>query len=187
MSDESEEFCPKCPGKKIANKGSLKQHSYEYHCNKCTISVSDEDQTTKITITRVNSVLHCPACKESFSSRRNLKTHLNKSKCKKTLFVETTEQNHITKRDYDSAVLNACGGIQFEKNHQQILKIIDAAHLKPLCLIDNKGEEHNVLVTEEHIHKICDNYIISIQPVKKKKKEKERKKHQLNKAYKNLA
>lgn len=115
-----------------------------------------------------NIVLHV---RNPFSSRQNLKTHLNKSKCKKTLFVETAEQNHITKRDYGSAVLNACGGIQFEKNHQQqILKIAKAVNLKPLSLINDKGVEQNVFVAEEHIHEICSNKIDSIQPVPKKQK-----------------
>ena len=90
---------------------------------------------------------------------------------KKTLFVETAEQNHITKQDYDSAVLNAYGGIQFEKNHQQILKIVEAVNLRPLSLINDKGAEQNVLVVEEHIHEICSNKIDSIQPVPKKKVE----------------
>ncbi|RCH81477.1 hypothetical protein CU097_005722, partial [Rhizopus azygosporus] len=83
----------------------------------------------------------------------------------------TAEQNHITKQDYDSAVLNAYGGIQFEKNHQQILKIVEAVNLRPLSLINDKGAEQNVLVVEEHIHEICSNKIDSIQPVPKKKVE----------------
>ncbi|KAG2220445.1 hypothetical protein INT45_004187 [Circinella minor] len=70
------------------------------------------------------------------------------------------------KRDYDASIVDACGGSGLEKNQQeQLLKIVDAINLKPVCLLSSDGEEQFMLVHEKHFSRICKSHFISILPV----------------------
>ena len=155
--------CSKCSKLEFKSQESLSRHMYECHCDNCTITtVSFQGLVvddfflfrykslvlgqTKIKIKREENGLPCLICKGFYNTRQNLKTHLNKSVCQKSLFVstcETSQENDkpefcFVKRDYAASVVDACGGLELGKNEQnELLKIVDAINLKPVCLINS--------------------------------------------------
>ncbi|KAI8638652.1 hypothetical protein BD408DRAFT_321985, partial [Parasitella parasitica] len=66
------------------------------------------------------------------------------------------------KRNYDTAVLNACGALLFEKPHQEmVLKVVSSVNLKPVSMVNSDGEEFNVLTHESQFQQIQKNDIQS--------------------------
>lgn len=102
-------------------------------------------------------------------TRDGIKSHILKSKCKATLFNERTKTTK--KRNYDAAVLNACGALLFKKPHQdQIFQLVDAMNLSPICLTTNQGQEVNTLVHVDNVSQICNSNFTKAIPVSKRKK-----------------
>ncbi|KAI9243956.1 hypothetical protein EDC94DRAFT_552133 [Helicostylum pulchrum] len=76
----------------------------------------------------------------------------------------------MKKRNYDTAVLNACGALLFEKPQQdQIFQLVDAMNLSPICLTTNQGEEVNVLMRVDDVSQICNSNFTKAIPVSQKK------------------
>ena len=102
-------------------------------------------------------------------TREGIKSHILKSKCKAALFNERTKTTK--KRNYDTAVLNACGALLFEKPHQEmVLKVVSSVNLKPVSMVTSDGEEFNVLTHESQFQQIQKNDIQSASVVAKKKR-----------------
>lgn len=101
-------------------------------------------------------------------TREGIKSHILKSKCKAALFNERTKTTK--KRNYDTAVLNACGALLFEKPHQEmVLKVVSSVNLKPVSMVTSDGEEFNVLTHESQFQQIQKNDIQSASVVAKKR------------------
>lgn len=57
--------------------------------------------------------------------------------------------------NYDTAVVNACDSSLFEKTHQEmVLKVVSSVNLKPISMVNNDGEEFNVLMHEIQFQQI---------------------------------
>lgn len=69
-------------------------------------------------------------------------------------------------RNYDTAVLNACSALLFEKSHQdQIFQLVDSMNLSLICLTTNQGEEVNALVHVDDVSQICNSNFTKAIPV----------------------
>ena len=85
---------------------------------------------------------------------------------KEIIRVNTTTTK---KRNYDAAVLNACGALLFEKPHQKmVLKVVSSVNLKPVSMVTSDGEEFNVLTHESQFQQIQKNDIQRASVVAKK-------------------
>ncbi|KAI8883337.1 hypothetical protein K501DRAFT_333369, partial [Backusella circina FSU 941] len=147
---------------------TLKRHKYERHCKKCTITATAEGISEKVVIERKNDRLQCPFCNKEHLTREGIKSHILKSKCKAALINERIKT--AKKRNYDTAVLNACGALLFEKPQQdQIFQLVDTMNLSPICLTTNQGEEVNVLVHVDDVSQVCNSNFTKAIPVSKKK------------------
>ncbi|CEI93557.1 hypothetical protein RMCBS344292_07788 [Rhizopus microsporus] len=160
--------CTDCE-ENFSSKDTLKRHKYERHCKKCTITITVEGICEKVIVERKNDILQCPFCNKEHLTREGIKSHIQKSKCKAALFNERTKTTK--KRNYDTAVLNACGALLFEKSHQdQIFQLVDSMNLSPICLTTDQGEEVNALVHVNDVSQICNSNFTKAIPVSKKKK-----------------
>ncbi|KAG0734644.1 hypothetical protein G6F23_012211 [Rhizopus arrhizus] len=122
-------------------------------------------------------MLTCTDCEENFNTNGTLKRHKYERHCKKCTITATVEAalfNERTKttkkRNYDTAVLNACGALLFEKPHQEmVLKVVSSVNLKPVSMVNSDGEEFNVLAHESQFQQIQKNDIQSASVVAKKR------------------